>query len=142
MGTACGKADFQLIVRSSPRVEYDAATAFTMCIDEIIDGSFNVGLRQCLSRQIALPGAVARQRPMLQGASTADAEMRADRHNAIGACNPDGEQAAAIQMPLPFLHFNGFAGQRIRHVNRAGNCVSNAVAVDAETRDCEALGHV
>ena len=85
-----GKADFEHLMGAAARVKDDAAAAFAMGVDEIADRRVDAGLAQRRHDEIALPDAVRSARPVLQGAAAADAEMRADRRNALRARRLDG----------------------------------------------------
>ena len=79
---------------------------------------------------------------MLQRAAAADAEVRADRRDALGARCFDGEELAAVGMAGPILDFDAFAGQRARHIDRTVGAVRDAVAAMADRIDRKVLNHV
>ena len=91
--------------------------------------------------EAAFPVAIAVRRPMLDRAAAADAEMRAERLDALGARGLDPQQMAAIRMAGDALDLDGLAGQRIGHEERARRRVGHAVAAVGEAIDDEPFGH-
>jgi hypothetical protein len=69
-----------------------------MGVDQRRDLAVDPGLRQRLDHDVALPGAIGSAVPVLDRAAAADAEMRAERRDALGACAFDADQLAAIGM--------------------------------------------
>ena len=71
-----------------------APWASTSCVDLAVDA----GLRQRIDHDAALPGAIGVRLPMLDGAAAADAEMRTERLDALGAGDIDPRQLPAVGM--------------------------------------------
>ena len=98
-------------------------------------GASRPACAQRFDDELALPGAVGGERPVLHGAAAADAEMRADRSDALGARRVDVQEVAAIGMarrrrrPRPSRP----AGRRARRLGRRR--VGDAVAAMAERVD-------
>ncbi len=61
--------------------------------------------------------------------------MRTDRRDALGARRFDAQQMAAVGMAGPGLDLDGFARQRVGHVERPRRRVGDAVAAMAELID-------
>ena len=78
---------------------------------------------------------------MLHGAAAADAEMRADRRDALGARRVDAKQLPPVGMAGNVLDLDRLAGQRAEHVNRLRAALDDTVAAMAEPIDHEALNH-
>ena len=78
---------------------------------------------------------------MLHGAAAADAEMRADRRDALGARRVDAKQLPPVGMAGNALDLDRLAGQRAEHVNRLRAALDDTVAAMAEPIDHEALNH-
>ena len=112
-----------------------------MCVDQLVDRGLDPGLAQRRDQQIALPGAVAPGLPMLERAAAADAEMRADGSDPLGARCIDPHQMAAVGMTGPRLALDRLARQRVGHVDRSGGPVRDAVAAVAEPHDGETVNH-
>ena len=136
------KADFEHVVGAAAGVKHRAAAAVAMRVDKLGDRRLDAGLVQRLDDEAALPGAVGSARPMLQGAAAADAEMRADRRDALGARLFDGEELPAVRMAGPILDFDAFARQRARHIDRTVGAGRDAVAALADRIDFQMLNHV
>ncbi len=76
-------------------------------------GGFVAGAHQGAAHHVLLPGGVGRVGPMLQGAATTGAEMRAWRVHAVGAGREDGFEPGAALSGQGGAH--GFAGEGERH---------------------------
>src|SRR5262249_23174876 len=109
--------------------------------DQIADRRLQPGLLEGGEHQIALPFAVARLAPMLDGAAAADAEMRTEGCDALGARRQDAQQVPAVRMAGYALRFAGLAGQRVGNEGGPGGCVDHAVAAMGEAVDDETFGH-
>ena len=127
---------------AAPRVENDAAAAFAVRVDQVADRRLDTGLAQRFDDETALPGAVGRACPMLQGAAAANAEMRADRRDAVSARHLDAEQMAPVGLTGHGLNLDGLARQRAGNVNWTTAAVRHAIAAMAEPIDDHALNHV
>ena len=84
--------------------------------------------------QLALPGEIGARLEMLERAAAANAEMRADRRDAVGARLDHLDQAGAVAAGLD-LDCDELARQREGHEERAIGAVGHAVALRAEPRD-------
>ena len=135
------KPDFEHVMSAAPGVKHDAAAAVAVGVDEVGDRCGDAGLLQRGDDQIALPFAVGRTLPMLQGAAAANAEMRADRRDALRARRLHIEKLPAVGMAGPVLDLDRLAGQRAGDIDRAVGTVGDAVAAMAEPIDQEALNH-
>ena len=101
-----GEADFEHVVGAAPGMKHGAAAAVAMGVDQLGDRRVDAGLAERIDDEAAFPGAVGSGRPMLQRAAAADAEVRADRRDALGARYFDGEELAAVGMAGPILDFD------------------------------------
>ena len=97
--------------------------------------------RSAVDDEIALPRAIKFGLPMLHGAAAANAEMRADRRNALGARLVDAKKLPPVGMAGNALDFDRLAGQRAEHENRLRAALDDAVAAMADPVDHEALNH-
>ena len=89
-----------------------------MGIDQRIHFAIDSEPRQRLDHDVAFPGAVVFAFPMLDRAPPADAEMRTERRDPLRARGLDLQQAPAVGVTRHRRHFDGLAGQRIRHIDR------------------------
>src|SRR6202165_1187685 len=138
--TAIGrKSDLENIVAARAGMENGAPAPFPVRIDEIADGSLQSDLRQRLHHEAALPRAIARKAPMLDGAAAAGAEMRADRRNALGAWQLHRQRAPPVGMARNRLDLDGFAGQGVRHIDGITAGFGDSVAAMAHPRDGQPL---
>ena len=135
------KADLDDVAPPAAGMKDGAAAALAVRIDDVVDRRVEPDLRQRLDHQRALPVAIVRGVPVLQRAAAADAEMRTDRRDPLGARDVDADQVTAIRMAGPGLDLGGLARQRIGHVERACRRVRDAVAAMAEPGDDDALSH-
>ena len=67
-------------------------------IDQVADRRVDPCLSQRFNNEAALPIAVTREVPVLGLAAAANAEVRAYRLDALGACALDAQQVAAVRM--------------------------------------------
>src|SRR6516164_8597413 len=67
--------------------------------------------------------------------------MRTDRCDPFGARAFDAQQLTAIRMTGPSFNLNGFAWQRIGHVDRSRLAVDYTVAAVAEVGDDQVFCH-
>ena len=94
-----GKADLEHVVRAAPRMQHGAAAALRHARRSgLVDRRDQAGLRQRLDDQRALPLVIFGERPMLHGAAAADAEMLADRRDALVARLVDMQQMPPVGM--------------------------------------------
>src|ERR1700731_3657399 len=105
---------------AAPRVQYGAAAALAVGIDEVGDARRDAGVTELRHHGLALPGAIRRRLPMLKRAAAAYAEMGADRRDARRARGLDAKQVAPVRMAGPGIDLHDFARQRIRHIDRPG----------------------
>ncbi len=140
---ACrGETDLEHLMRAHPRVQGDAAAADAMGIDQRIHLAGQIGPRQRLHHQIALPGAVALALPMLDRAAAANTKMRAERRDPLRARDLDLPQAPAVGMTTRNrLNFDRLARKRIGHIDGAAAGDRDAVAMMADVIDGEAFNH-
>ncbi len=141
VGAGGGEADLQHFVRAAPGMQDGAAAAVAMGIDQIADRRLEPGLLQRFDDETALPGAVTRRLPMLDGAAAAHAEMRTDRRNALRARRLDAQQMPPVGMAGDRLDLDRFARQRAGHINRAVRAFGNPVAAVADLFDHKVFGH-
>ena len=79
---------------------------------------------------------------MLDGASAADRKVLAKRRDPLRAGVLDGEQAAAVRMMAwNILHLDGFAAERVGHINALAAGQGDTLAVLADMIDDEAFNH-
>ncbi|HSN33086.1 MAG TPA: hypothetical protein VLU41_10420 [Ideonella sp.] len=128
-------------MRAAPRVQRRAAAALAVRIDERRDGADEAVMLEHLDDQRALPQPVFGQRPVLQRAAAAGAEMLARRRHALGARTIDVQKLASVGMAGDGLDRHRFAGQRVGHVDRSRWRLGDAVAAMPEGRDGELFGH-
>ena len=122
-------------------MQRDAASARAVGVNQLSHFAIELRLSQRLDHDVALPGAIGRLAPMLNRTPPADAEMRAERRDALGACHLDREQSSAIGMAMQLGNFNRLAAQRIRHINRPAVSNSDAVAEMTDMIDQKMLNH-
>jgi hypothetical protein len=123
-------------------MEHDTAAAVAVGVDEIADWRLDAGLPQRLYRKIAFPRAVSFRLPMLHGAAAAEAEMRANRRDALRARLFDGEEMSPVRLAGHAFDFDAFAGQRSRYIDWTTGPVGHAVAAVADPPDHQMLNHV
>ena len=68
---------------------------------------------------------------MLKRAAAANAEMPADRRDALRACNLDFGETTAVGVPRPGLGLDDLARQRMGHVDGASDGVRDTLAARA-----------
>jgi hypothetical protein len=78
---------------------------------------------------------------MLERATAADAEVRTDRRDAVGALGLYPQQLPAIGMTRDRPDCDDFSGQRIRDIDRSGGRIGNTVATMADICDAQPLRH-
>ena len=135
-----GEADFDDVARAAPGMERGAAAAVAVGVDQFVDRRIEAGLRERVDDQAALPFAIAGRGPMLDRAAAANAEMRAERLDALRARGLDPQQMAAIRMAGDALDLDGLARQRVGHEQRPRRRVRHAVAAVGEAVDGEPFG--
>ena len=136
------KADFEHVAPAAPGVERGPAAAGAMGVDQLADRRVDPGLLQGLDHEAALPGAIGTVGPMLGRAAAADAEMRADRRDALGARLEHRKQVTPVRMARDRLGLHPLTRQRVGHEHRPGWAGCDAVAAVTETGDGELFGHV
>ena len=113
-----GKADLEHVMGAAARVKDDAAAAFAMGVDEIGDRRVDRRPAATRSPRDRASRRGRRARPVLQGAAAANAEMRADRRDAVRARCLDGDQRAPVGMAGHGFDLDGLARQRAGDINR------------------------
>src|SRR5262245_14541914 len=103
------EAHFKHIALAAAGVEDGAATALSVRVYKRVDRRLEAFPRQRLEHEATLPVAIALRFPVLQRAAAAGAEVRTDRRDALGACDLDLDQSAAIGMALPGVDLGGLA---------------------------------
>src|SRR5262249_53988026 len=91
--------------------------------------------------QRPLPFAIARGCQMLHRATAANAEMRADRGDPLGACDLDSDEMATVGMAWPGADLHALARQAVGHIERACGSFGNAIAMRAKSRNGQAVEH-
>jgi hypothetical protein len=112
-----------------------AATSIAMSIDQIGNRGIDAGLPERGDNEAAFPGAVWKLVEVLHGASAADAEMRADRRDALGTRLVDVKKLPSVGMTGNIFDFDGFAGQGAANENRLRLAIDHAIAAMAEAID-------
>ncbi len=135
-----GEADLDDVVCSAPGVKRGPAAAVAVGIDQFVHRRIKAGLRQRVDHQVAFPFPIAGRGPVLDRAAAADAEMRAERLDALGAGGLDAQEMTAIRMTGYALDLDGLSRQRVWHVELARRRVGHAIAAVAEAIDGEPLG--
>ena len=77
---------------------------------------------------------------MLDRATAADAEMRAERLDPLRACGLDAKEMTPVRMAGDGFDLDGLTGQRIGHEHRPRRRFRHAIAAVGETFDGEPLG--
>ena len=77
----------------------------------------DAGLRQRLDHDARASRRDRLRLPMLDGAAAADAEMRTERRDALRAGAFDLDQPPAVGMTRHVLDLDGFAAERVGHVD-------------------------
>ena len=138
-----GKADLQHVMGAKPRMHGDAAAAGAVRIDQRRHLAVEPGLPQRLDDDVALPGAITVDLPMLDRAAAADAEMRAERLDPFRARRRDRKQSPAVRMmPRYIIDLDGLAAERVGHVDGLDAAKRDAVAAMADMVDLQFLNHV
>ena len=120
----------------------DAAPAGTVGVDQGIDLADDIRPRQRFDDEAALPRPVTFALPVLDGATAADAEMRAERLDPLGAGGVDMHEPPAVGVMPRYRHgFDHLAGQRVGHIHRLPIHPGDAVAVLPDMIDGKALNH-
>jgi len=113
-----------------------------MGVDQRMHLAVDLGLRQRLDNEVALPGAVALAFPMLDGAAAAGSKMRAERRDALRACPLDLQQAPAVGMVTGSgRHLDRLAAERVGYIEGLAIGKRDPVAEMADMVDGEALNH-
>ena len=141
MGAQRGESDFENGPGAAPGMEGRAAPALAVRIDQRFDRRLKAGMRQRRDDEAVLPLPVALDDPVLDRASAADAEVRADGRNALVARRDHPQQVAAIRMAGNRLHLHRLAGQRVGRIDGTLRGVRDAVAAMAEAHDGQLFDH-
>src|SRR3954464_9258841 len=137
MGAKCRKADRKHVHLAAPRMERRAAPPRAVRVDELVYRCLKPALLQRRDHKAVLPGAIAREIPMLGLAAAAGAEMRTDRRDTLGTWRLDAQQMAAVRMALHPVDFDRFTGQRAWHEHGTIGRIRNAVAAMPDARNLE-----
>ena len=116
--------------------------AIVQGVNQVADLRADARLLQGIKNEITLPSPIEHQLPMLQGAATANAEMRADRRNPLRTGLFDADKMAAVGMTGPRLDCDGFPSERARNIERPLGPVGYTVAAMTEAADDEMLNHL
>src|SRR5260370_34398317 len=103
------KSDLENIVAARAGMQNGAPPPFPVRIDEIGDRSVKPRLCQCIHDKAALPRAIARKLPMLNGTAAAGAEMRANRRNALATGGIHRQPAPPVGLAPPRLDLHPLA---------------------------------
>ena len=106
--------------------------------DHICDRECDAVFAQGMFDLFALPGQIAFRAHMLERTTAAGAKMAAGRLNPVRAGFDDLDHLAA---PFVDIGADHFAGQGIRHENRAFLCARNAVAFTSKVVNCQSFDH-
>jgi hypothetical protein len=98
-------------------------------------------LTQSGDDQLALPGAIQIVAEMLDGATTADSEVRADRFDPLWARLLDIHKLSAVGVARHGIYFDRLSWKGSGDVNRSVGTVAYSVAVLTEPLDLNALSH-
>ena len=139
--TRGGEAHFEHLVRAHPRVQGDPAPAQAMGVDQRTHFASYLRLCQRFDHEVALPCAVVFGVPVLDRASSANAEMRAESRDPLLACLLDLQQSPAVGMARHRRHLDRLAAKRVGHIHRLSIGEGHAVAEVTDVIDDEALNH-
>src|SRR5436190_22854002 len=99
-----------------------------MRVDQVPDRCVNAGLCERFCDECSLPGAVTLLIPMLDDAAATDAEMRAERRDALGALVEDAQEMSPVGVARNRLDLDRFPRKRIGHENSACGPLCHAIA--------------
>jgi hypothetical protein len=123
-------------------MKHGATASVAMGIDQIGDWCVDAGLLKRADNQASFPFAIGWLVEVLHGASAADAEVRANRFNALGARFVDAKKLSAVGMTGNIVDFDRFAGQRPGNENGFGLAIDHTIAAMTEAVDHQTLSHV
>ena len=115
-------------------VEGGAAASRAMRIDERQDVGVDLGARQALDHEAALPVGIGRPGERLHGAAAAGREIFAERGNPVGAGRQNFDEPGAVAIDFGA---HDLAGQGIGHGDHAAIVPGEAFAALAKPRDGE-----
>jgi hypothetical protein len=141
MSARGGKPDLQDIVRAASRMQHRAAAAGAVRVDEIGDGAVEADVPKGVNDKTVLPRPVTLAVPVLYGATSAGAKMRADRRNALRARRYYSHEAPPVAVAGDSFDFHGFARQGARNVNGGAVVGGDSIAEVTEAVDNQALNH-
>ena len=141
VSTRRSKSDLQNVMGPASRMQHRAPPASAMGIDEIVDRRDYIRLRQCLHHQRAFPQVVFGQRPVLQRAAAAGAEMLADRLGALVAGLSTCTRCRRSGWPGYRLDRHGLAGQSIWHIDGPSGVSATPSPRWPRRRNAELLSH-
>ena len=137
-----GEANLQHVMAAASGMQHHAPSAFAMGVDQLADRCADAGLNfDRLDDQVTLPRAILRFAPMLRGAAAADAEMWAERRDAVRARCFDMQEMPPVGMARNRVDLYCLARERIRHEDRAIRRLRYAVAAMADAIDNEFFSH-
>ena len=119
------------------RMQDGAPPALAMRIDEVGDRRRDTGVVKLVDHERALPRAVTRRRPMLNGTAAAGAEMPTDRLDALRTRGRHAHEVAAVGMAGRGIDLDDLAGQRIGNIDGPRGTAPDPVAAMAHVVDGE-----
>ncbi len=123
-------------------MKHSAATSVAMGIDQIGDRCVDAGLLKRADNQASFPFSIGRHVEVLHGAPAADAEVRANRCNTLGARFIDAKKLPPVGMTGNIVDFDRFAGQRPGNENGFGLAIDHTIAAMTKAVDHQTLSHV
>ena len=135
------ETDPQHIFLADAGVQRDAPPSGAVRVDQLADVACDAMMMERIDDELALPCPIGIGLPMLNRTAAADPEMRTERRDALRAGRDDLRQHPPIRMPGRWQYFDGFVGQRIRHIHRLAVDHGDAIAALADMIDGETFGH-
>ena len=139
--TCGGKPYLEHMMRAHPRVQGHSPSAKSMRVDQRMDLAGKPGMPQNFDEDIPLPRLIASGFPMLDRATAAHAEMRAERRDPLRISALDGKQTAPVGMAGYGRNFGGLACERVGNVDVLFADDTDAVAKVSDVIDEETLNH-
>src|ERR1700730_3639975 len=136
-----GKSHLEQVMRAAACMEHSAPAPLAMRIDQIVYRALDPELCQRVDDERALPFPVTRARPVLEGASPTNAEMRTNGCDAFRTRGLDLQEPPAVGMSGPLLDLNRLSRQCIGQVNRDAMLIGAAIAPAADARNRKPLTH-
>jgi hypothetical protein len=136
-----GEADLEHVVGAHPRVQGNAPASEAMGVHQGIYFAGELRLRQRLDDDVAFPGAVTLNFPVLDRAAAADSKVRAKWRDPLRACTLDREQAPAVGMIGYGRNLDRLAAECVPDVYGLPVGKSDAVAAMTDVIDKETFNH-